>query len=62
MGEWLKTQLEDLKVDTKFVELSSDPNVLPPLVVGRVGDDTNRKTVLVYGHYDVQPVRISYVR
>jgi acetylornithine deacetylase/succinyl-diaminopimelate desuccinylase-like protein len=27
----------------------------PPVVVGRIGDDPRRPTLLVYGHYDVQP-------
>jgi arginine utilization protein RocB len=26
---------------------------LPPIVLGRYGSDPNKKTVLVYGHYDV---------
>ena len=28
---------------------------LPPLVVGAYGRDAGKKTLLVYGHYDVQP-------
>jgi Cys-Gly metallodipeptidase DUG1 len=28
---------------------------LPPIVLGTFGADPNKKTVLVYGHYDVQP-------
>lgn len=37
---------------------------LPPIVLATVGTDPSKKTVLVYGHYDVQPVRIdgSYVK
>ena len=27
----------------------------PPVVVGRIGHDRRRPTVLIYGHYDVQP-------
>jgi Cys-Gly metallodipeptidase DUG1 len=34
----------------------ADPNLqLPPIVLGRFGSDPKKKTVLVYGHYDVQP-------
>lgn len=29
---------------------------LPPVIVGRIGEDAAKKTVLVYGHLDVQPV------
>jgi Cys-Gly metallodipeptidase DUG1 len=29
---------------------------LPPAILGRIGHDKNKKTVLVYGHFDVQPV------
>lgn len=28
---------------------------LPPIVLARFGSDSSKKTVLVYGHYDVQP-------
>lgn len=29
---------------------------LPPIVLASVGTDPEKKTILVYGHYDVQPV------
>ena len=29
---------------------------LPPIVLASVGNDPKKKTILVYGHYDVQPV------
>ncbi len=32
---------------------------LPPVILGKIGDDPKKKTVLVYGHYDVQPVRFD---
>ena len=28
---------------------------LPPILLGKYGSDLQKKTVLVYGHYDVQP-------
>jgi len=54
MGQWLLKQLLDLKVDAEFYEIPDHPEA-PPLVIGRIGQATDRKTVLVYGHYDVQP-------
>jgi len=32
---------------------------LPPLVFGNLGNDKNKKTVLIYGHLDVQPASLS---
>ncbi|KAK6461605.1 hypothetical protein DFJ63DRAFT_186488 [Scheffersomyces coipomensis] len=32
---------------------------LPPIVLGRYGNDSSKKTVLVYGHYDVQPALLE---
>jgi len=29
---------------------------LPPAILGRIGSDPKKKTVLIYGHFDVQPV------
>jgi len=54
MGKWLHEKLtsKDIGVDAQLVEL---PDNLPPLVIGRVGNNPKLKTVLVYGHYDVQP-------
>jgi len=28
---------------------------LPPVIIGRYGEDPEKRTILVYGHYDVQP-------
>ncbi|KAG1743714.1 CNDP dipeptidase [Suillus paluster] len=64
MGEtWLNGQLKALGVETKLVWLGYEDDdkklQLPPLVIGRIGSDSNKKTVLVYGHYDVQPAQKS---
>lgn len=32
---------------------------LPPLVMGNLGSDPKKKTVLIYGHLDVQPAAVS---
>lgn len=29
---------------------------LPPALLGKYGNDKSKKTVLLYAHYDVQPV------
>jgi len=31
---------------------------LPPVIFGNIGADPNKKTLLVYGHLDVQPAKI----
>lgn len=46
-------QLKDLGIQPEPV---IDKNLkLPPIVLARFGNDDSKKTVLVYGHYDVQP-------
>lgn len=32
---------------------------LPPAVLGTYGNDPTRPTILLYGHYDVQPAMAS---
>lgn len=63
MGEWLETKLHEVGVtNTKLVDLGYQTKdgkkldvKLPPVVLGRIGEDPKKTTVLVYGHYDVQP-------
>lgn len=63
MADFLVLELKALDfVDVELKELGTqpppvaDPTIqLPPIVLGRYGKDPSKKTVLVYGHYDVQP-------
>ncbi|KAI9347029.1 hypothetical protein BDR26DRAFT_911164 [Obelidium mucronatum] len=61
MGAWLKAELTRLKF-TEIEEhhpgkqtLQGKVLDLPPVVLGTYGTSTAKPTVLVYGHYDVQP-------
>ena len=52
MATWLKGKLQLFGVD-----IDTSPSEVPSLVLGRIkGIEGSTKTVLVYGHYDVQPV------
>ncbi|KAJ1977981.1 hypothetical protein H4R33_006095 [Dimargaris cristalligena] len=60
MGEWFLAELERLGASTKRVEpgtqeIGGRTLPLPPVVLATYGTDPLKKTVLVYGHYDVQP-------
>ncbi|KIJ16291.1 hypothetical protein PAXINDRAFT_168450 [Paxillus involutus ATCC 200175] len=60
MGHLLQKQLDDLGVATVLKDLGQYPMQgqlldLPPAILGRLGEDPKKKTVLIYGHYDVQP-------
>ncbi|OMH79304.1 Cys-Gly metallodipeptidase dug1 [Zancudomyces culisetae] len=58
MAEWLKARWEGLGAelaDIGIQELEGKVVPLPPVILGRYGNDPNKKTVTIYGHYDVQP-------
>jgi len=50
-GEWLKDQFEGMGLQVEMHETPGNP-----VIVARNERVEGRKTVLVYGHYDVQPV------
>jgi Cys-Gly metallodipeptidase DUG1 len=61
MGFFLHGHLKALGVEIKLGdvgvhEMDGQTLRLPPVILGRYGNDKAKKTVLVYGHYDVQPV------
>lgn len=59
MGHFLADRLKSLGASVELRELGKEPGRehldLPPAVLARYGNDPNKKTILVYGHYDVQP-------
>lgn len=59
MGDFLAKELEKLGAEVEKRPLGKQPGKehldLPPVVIARYGNDKNKRTVLVYGHYDVQP-------
>ncbi|KNC98799.1 metallodipeptidase [Spizellomyces punctatus DAOM BR117] len=60
MGQWLVSELKRLGASVNIHNpgkqtLEGKELELPPIVLGQYGSDPNKKTVLVYGHYDVQP-------
>lgn len=66
MGHWLNEQLKAVGVETTLKDLGTqhvdgEEIPLPPAILGKLGNDPAKKTVLVYGHYDVQPVRVNLI-
>lgn len=64
MAHWLEVQLHKYGVVTEKrdlgkQELEGQTLDLPPAILGRIGDDPKKKTILIYGHFDVQPVRLT---
>ena len=63
MGEWLGSELKALGAEVEYRALGEQPGHpgldLPPVILARYGNDKNKRTILVYGHYDVQPAEKS---
>ena len=59
MSEFLVSELQSLGAHVESRPLGLQPGKkdlqLPPVIVGRHGSDPSKRTILVYGHYDVQP-------
>ena len=51
-ANWLREKLISIGCDAKLLELGSDAK---PVVFGQIQVDKALPTVLLYGHYDVQP-------
>ncbi len=49
-GEWVRDHLINLGAEAELAETEGHP-----IVYGQAGNDPDKPTVLVYGHYDVQP-------
>ncbi|KAI0305354.1 CNDP dipeptidase [Multifurca ochricompacta] len=64
MASFLESQLKNYGVETKAVDLGThvmegQKLKLPPAILGRIGDVKSKKTILIYGHFDVQPAQLS---
>jgi len=66
MAHFLKGELEAVGVSVEFRDLGKhvmdgQELQLPPAILGSIGSDPKKKTVLLYAHYDVQPVRLLWL-
>ncbi|KAI2605821.1 CNDP dipeptidase [Hypoxylon fragiforme] len=59
MAHFLADELKALGASVELRPLGKQPDNpaldLPPVILSRYGSDKNKRTILVYGHYDVQP-------
>ena len=59
MSEFLVHELKNLGAHVESRPLGPQPGKenldLPPVIVARYGSSPSKRTILVYGHYDVQP-------
>lgn len=60
-----ETLLQSFGVETERVDIGNQTLLdgssipLPPIILGNLGKDPKKKTLLVYGHLDVQPALVS---
>ncbi|KAF8448561.1 hypothetical protein BGX38DRAFT_1188486 [Terfezia claveryi] len=57
MADFLENELTSLgaHVERRILGEQHPGLDLPPVLLGRYGDDPKKRSILVYGHYDVQP-------
>ncbi|CCE65905.1 hypothetical protein TPHA_0N01240 [Tetrapisispora phaffii CBS 4417] len=53
------TDIQRKELGTQPPPVNDENLQLPPVILSRYGNDPAKKTVLVYGHYDVQPASIE---
>jgi len=63
MVEWTDKQLKALGFETVIKDvgdqvLEGKTIKLPPVILASRGNDPNKKTLLIYGHLDVQPAKL----
>src|SRR6202012_2899464 len=63
MGQFLASELESLGAEVQQRPLGKQPGKehldLPPVGIARYGNDSSKRTILVSGHYDVQPALLE---
>uniref|UniRef100_A0A914CJK0 Cytosolic non-specific dipeptidase n=1 Tax=Acrobeloides nanus TaxID=290746 RepID=A0A914CJK0_9BILA len=65
MIDWTQKQMEVLGINCQKIENGVQPLEngqilsLPPVLFGTLGEDESKKTLLVYGHLDVQPAKLE---
>jgi len=62
MINWAGDMVKKLGGEVEIAELPTPEDMtvgLPPVLLGKLGTDPNKKTLLVYGHLDVQPAEKS---
>jgi len=61
MIKWAEAKMKNLGATTELADIGKQtlPDgseiPLPPVLLGSLGSDSKKKTVLIYGHLDVQP-------
>lgn len=61
MMKWAEQKMKALGATTELADIGTQkiPSgaeiPLPPVLLGQLGTDPKKKTVLIYGHLDVQP-------